>query len=209
MEQTVRINKIGRRMTDKLMLVDCDGAIINWQSGFDAWMLSQGYRPAMDNHTQTYHIDEQYGMPRNKIKVLIAQFNESSAIATLPALRDSVQYIKKLQAEHNYSFHCITSLSDADHAYDFRQTNLLDVFGDRVFSALTCLSLGANKDSALEEYRDSGLYWVEDKKENAALGADIGLNALLMTHPYNADFTHPGVTRVHNWREIYNIVTAT
>lgn len=196
-------------MTDKLMLVDCDGAIIDWQSGFDAWMLSQGYRPAIENHTQTYHIDEQYGMPRHKIIKHVREFNESSAIAILPALRDSVQYIKKLQTAHKYSFHCITSLSDTEHAYDFRQTNLLDVFGAGVFSQLTCLGTGADKTEALAQYRDSGLYWVEDKDSNAALGADIGLNALLMDHPYNADFVHPGVTRVHNWQEIYSIVTAT
>jgi hypothetical protein len=71
-----------------------------------------------------------------------------------------------------------------------------------------CLDTGADKDSVLEQYRDSGLYWVEDKIKNAEVGRDIGLRSLLMSHGHNLDFKENGIRAVKNWREIYEIITA-
>ena len=47
---------------------------------------------------------------------------------------------------------------------------------------VTCLDTGADKDEALAPYKDSGMYWIEDKTANAVLGADMGLNTLLVNH---------------------------
>ena len=41
---------------------------------------------------------------------------------------------------------------------------------------VTCLDTGADKDEAFAPYKDSGMYWIEDKTANAVLGADMGLN---------------------------------
>ena len=56
-----------------------------------------------------------------------------------------------------------------------------------MFSELVCLDTGADKDDALERYRDSGLYWIEDKVQNANLGATLGLNSILIEHSHNKD----------------------
>ena len=53
---------------------------------------------------------------------------------------------------------------------------------------MVCLDTGADKDEALEQYRNSDCYWIEDKPQNADLGLAIGLNSLLIAHGFNADY---------------------
>ena len=71
------------------------------------------------------------------------------------------------------------------------------------FSKVICLDTGADKDEALEPYRDSGCVWVEDKVENVDLGVSLGLNSFLIAHEFNAGYSGEA-TRVPNWKEIYN-----
>ena len=136
--------------------------------------------------------------------MLVKQFNESAAIGFLPALRDAMYYVKRLHEEHGYVFRCITSLSLDKNAYKLRKMNLEKLFGETAFEELVCLDTGADKDDALEQYRDSGLYWIEDKLSNAQLGLDLGLNAILIEHGFNMNDDIPeGMKKVVNWKEVY------
>jgi hypothetical protein len=72
-----------------------------------------------------------------------------------------------------------------------------------VFERYIYLDTGADKDNALEFYRDSECWWVEDKPENAELGFQMGLRPLLMEHDHNLDHVSETVDRVRNWKEIY------
>ena len=45
--------------------------------------------------------------------------------------------------------------------------------------------------------------WIEDKIENALVGAEAGLDTLLMEHGHNMDCQHENITIVRNWKEIY------
>ena len=56
--------------------------------------------------------------------------------------------------------------------------------------------------------RDTGCWWIEDKPQNAELGANLGLNALLMEHGHNMAHYHEHVQTVKNWQEVYNIITS-
>jgi len=80
------------------------------------------------------------------------------------------------------------------------------VFGD-VFDFVICIDTGADKDNELLPFKDSGLFWIEDKPENAKLGADLGLKSLLVRHPHNANFTYDGVKMVDNWAQIVNTIS--
>ncbi len=192
-------------MTKSLILTDVDGVLFNWQDGFDQWMIANGYTP-IHQHTNTYHISEQFSITREQAGKLVAEFNNSPEMRYLPALRDAIEYIPKLRTL-GYKFHAITSISDKPHAHQNREFNLISLFGKDVFTNVTCLATGADKDEALEEYRDSGLIWVEDNKKNAETGANLGLRSLLMSHSYNEGHTYPGVTTVNNWEEIYTIIS--
>ena len=70
------------------------------------------------------------------------------------------------------------------------------------------LDTGADKDSALAEFHGTGLWWVEDKPENALLGLEYGLKPLLMDQGYNRKFKHPKIKRVSNWKDIRTIINS-
>ena len=192
---------------EKTILVDCDGVLLDWEYAFHAWMTRHGYE-MIEGGFDIYKINKRYGVDRAEGKKLVRMFNESASIRKLPPLRDAIKYVKKLHEEHGYVFHAITSLSTDQYAQHLRTKNLRELFGETAFEKYVYLDTGADKDEALEEYRDTECFWVEDKPENANLGDDLGLDAILMNHAHNEDDElNEGVTRVLNWKEIYDIIT--
>ena len=124
----------------------------------------------------------------------------------LPPLRDAMYYVKRLHEEHGYVFHCITSLTKDENACELRKMNLRKLFGNTAFEKFIFLDTGADKDEVLEQYRGSGLWWIEDKIVNCQVGTSLGLKSLLMEHGHNMDFEHSEIPRVKNWRDIYNMI---
>lgn len=188
---------------NKTILVDCDGVLLDWEYAFDAWMYRHGYRVVAHGE---YKMNVKYGIEKAEAKRLCRMFNESAQIRKLPPLRDAIKYVKKLHEEHGYVFHAITSLSDDQYAQHLRTKNLIELFGPTVFERYVYLDTGADKDEELEEYIDTGCLWVEDKPENALVGAKLGLDSILMSHVHNDDFAHEDVRKVRNWKEIYELL---
>lgn len=189
-------------MKEKVILVDCDGVLLDWVYAFSQWMRRHGY---VEIRNDTYNIDERYGIERAEGKKLIRMFNESAWIRKLPPYLDAIKYVKKLHQDHGYIFHAITSLSNDDYSQHLRTKNLIELFGPTVFERYTYLDTGADKDEALAKYKDTGCIWVEDKPENADEGLKNGLDAILMNHPHNTDY-NGDAKRVYNWKEIYEYV---
>ena len=190
----------------KLLLVDCDGVLCNWEYAFAVWMEQHGFN-TVEGSQFVYNIGERYGIEPAQGKKLIKMFNESAAIGFLPPLRDAMYYVKRLHEEHGYVFHCITSLSLDPNAQKLREMNLNKLFGDTAFEEIVCLDTGADKDQALEPYRDSGCHWIEDKPENAEVGVDLGLRSMLMEHGHNMSYVNSKIPVVKNWKEIYDLIT--
>lgn len=191
---------------DKVILTDADGVLLDWEYSFGQWMKYHGYT-VNPEHQNDYLMDKKYGIDKKESKRLIRMFNESAWIRKLPPLRDAIHYVKKLHTEHGFIFHAITSLSNNNYSQHLRTKNLREMFGDTVFEKYVYLDTGADKDEVLEEYRGTECFWIEDKPENAVVGNSVGLQSLLMTHHHNADFEHPEIKRVRNWKAIYEIVT--
>ena len=189
-----------------LILVDADGVLLNWEYVFAIWMEQHGHEK-QPGAEFIYDIGERYGITQDQGRKLIKLFNESAAIGFLPPLRDAMYYVKRLHEEHGYRFHCITSLSRDPNAQKLREMNLAKLFGDTAFEEVICLDTGADKHNALEPYRDSGCWWVEDKPENAEVGLKLGLRSILMEHGHNMNHECP-YPIVKNWREIYAIITS-
>ena len=193
---------------EKTILVDCDGVLLDWEYAFHSWMTRHGYE-MVEGGFNIYKINERYGIDRTEGKKLTRMFNESASIRKIPPLRDAIKYVKKLHEEHGYVFHAITSLSNDPYSQHLRTKNLIELFGPTVFERYVYLDTGADKDLALAEYCDTGCYWVEDKPENARVGLLNGLNSILMNHGHNIDFdmmSETDVTRVYNWKEIYDLI---
>ena len=193
-------------MKDKVILVDCDGVLLDWEYAFGQWMKRHGYE--IKEGSGHYLMGPKYGIDSAEAKKLIRMFNESATIRKLPPLRDAIKYVKKLHQEHGYIFHAITSLSNDQYAQHLRSKNLRELFGDTAFERYVYLDTGADKDEALAEYANTGCYWVEDKPENAEVGRDAGLESILVTHHHNQqyDASANNIMRVNTWREIYQIV---
>ena len=193
-------------MKNKIILVDADGVLLDWEYAFDVYLQTHGFN-RVEGGQFKYDIGKRYGIEREQGRKLIKIFNESAHIGFLPPLRDAMYYVKRLHEEHGYVFHCITSLSRDENAQELRRMNLRKLFGKTAFEKFVFLDTGQDKDQALEPYRGSGLYWIEDKIVNCEVGHDLGLCALLMEHGHNMDYENPDIPRVKNWRDIYQRIT--
>ena len=112
-----------------------------------------------------------------------------------------------LYQEFDYQFVVITSLSLDPWAQLARKDNLLNLFGPAIKDVI-CLDTDADKDEALEQYRDSGLFWLEDKPANARLGVELGLKSVMMIHNHNINDTDGIPYLADSWFDVARIVTA-
>ena len=199
------VKKTQKHNPQSLILVDADGVLLNWEYAFAIWMEQHGHEKQPGSEF-IYDIGERYGISKDQGRKLIRMFNESAAIGFLPPHRDAMYYIKRLHEEHGYVFHCITSLSRDINAQRLREMNLTKLFGKTAFERVVCLDTGADKNYALEEYADSGCWWVEDKPENADLGHSMGLRSVLMEHGHNMNHKCPYPV-VKDWKKLYSIIT--
>jgi hypothetical protein len=94
-----------------------------------------------------------------------------------------------------------------------REANLKQYFGDAIESVI-CLDCGADKDDALAQYKDSGMFWIEDKPENVEAGMKVGLRGILIDHEHNTDWLPASMVnvggklayRAETWADICDIV---
>jgi hypothetical protein len=195
------------KLKDRVILTDCDGVLLNWEYSFTIWMEVHGFE-RVPGGEYFYDLDRRFNVGREQVNKLVKIFNESAAIGFLPAFRDSVYYVKKLHQKHGFVFRAITSLSLDDSAGKLRESNLCKLFGDDVFESITFLDTNADKYDALLPYKDSGLYWIEDKYANFKTGIDLGLEGILVEHGHNMHTDITGGHVVKSWEDIYNIVKA-
>lgn len=191
-------------MTENLILTDADGVLLDWEWAFKVWMQERGWTLNLENKP-SYWLHLHYNdLDQQEAARLVRIFNESAAIGFLPPMRDAIHYVKLLYEELGYKFRVITSLSLDKNAAKLREMNLRKLFGNAIESVI-CLDCGAPKDDALAPYQNSGMYWIEDRPENADTGQRLGLNTLLVEHGHNMN--HPcSYPIVKNWKEIYDII---
>jgi 5'(3')-deoxyribonucleotidase len=187
---------------NKIIAIDCDGVLLNWEQSFDDWMAFQGFPKHASDH---YDVSMNYHMNKGQCEVLVKIFNESAWMKFLKPIEGAVENVKKI-ADLGYKFHVITSQTLDKKSNQLREENLKEVFGD-VFEQIDCLDTGADKDEALSKIPE-GTIWIEDKPANAELGSRMGLVALLLDLPHNQVYNEDNslVQRVKNWTEIYNVI---
>ena len=189
-------------MDRKIILTDYDGVLGDWENHFHTWMRARGYAQKQQGF---YHVEDLYGISAIEGKRMVCEFNNSAWIGWMPALRDARSGIATLY-ENGYNFVCVTSLSSDPYAKELRWQNIRHLFGNEAFVDLVCLETGANKDQALAPYQGSGLYWLEDLPKNAVLGADLGLNTIIVDHAFNRELNDSRIRRAKSWREIAGII---
>jgi len=191
-------------MKDRIILTDVDGVLLEWEDHFANWMLTKGYQQKPGKE-KIYSMDKRYGITKKKKEELIKEFNNSAWMSTQTPLPESQTWVKLLHAE-GWTFIPITSQTADIPAQELRKRRLQELFGGTVFENFFILDTGADKDSALAEFHGTGLWWVEDKPQNAVLGLEYGLRPLLIDHMYNRKFKHQKIMRVKDWKHIYKII---
>ena len=201
---------------NRIILTDVDGVLLEWEHHFTKWMLQRTlfdergarYHPhkLLADKQNTYEMAERFGVTIPEIRKEIREFNRSAWMGTQRPMPDSQTWVKLLAAE-GWTFIPITSQTSDIPAQCLRKRRMGELFGEHIFSNYHILGTGADKDSALAEFHNTGLYWVEDKPKNAVTGLKYGLKPILIDHPYNRDFDHPEITRVNNWQDIHQIVS--
>lgn len=186
----------------KIIVTDVDGVLLDWETSFRIWMKHQGHEPK-SGYKFIYNVAKQYDFDKDTGSHWVRMFNQSAAIGFLPPLRDAQEIIKLLHKNYGYKFVVCTSLSNDVAAQELRTQNLKKLFGD-VFEEFVYLDTGADKDEALytlgKKYRYS--YWVEDKVENAHVGAKVDFEPIVMEHGHNMKEEHPYFV-AKNWEDIY------
>ena len=191
---------------EKRILTDCDGVLLKWEDGFDAFIKSKGF-VRRDGTEAEYSMALRYGVTTRETQAFIKEYNESSAMSCLAPFADSVEYVAKLAA-CGFRFTAVTSMSAQPDAKTYRTKNLKNLFGD-VFDEVVCLEMGASKANVLMRWADSKLFWIEDHMRQAEAGYEAGLRTILINHPYNSHYTtdlFPKVSFETPWAEIYKMV---
>ena len=201
--------------SNRIILTDVDGVLLEWEHHFTKWMLQRTlfdergarYHPhrLLPDKENTYEMAERFGVTTDEIRKHIREFNRSAWMGTQRPMYESQTWVKLLAAE-GWTLIPITSQTSDIPAQQLRKRRLGELFGDHVFVNYHILGTGADKDSALAEFHNTGLYWVEDKPKNAVAGLKYGLKPILIDHPYNRDFNHPEVIRVSNWKQIHSLL---
>ena len=88
------------KLNEKLILVDCDGVLLDWQYSFYKWMAARGHYPIAENE---YDMGKTFDMSYDQAKQMCEYFNCSAAIGWLTPFRDAVKYVKKLHEDHGVS----------------------------------------------------------------------------------------------------------
>ena len=201
--------------SNRIILTDVDGVLLEWEHHFTKWMLQRTlfdergarYHPyrLLPDKQNTYEMAERFGLTVEQIRKEIREFNRSAWMGTQRPMLESQTWVKLLAAE-GWTFIPITSQTSDIPAQQLRKKRLGELFGDHVFTNYHILGTGADKDSALAEFHNTGLYWVEDKPKNALAGLKYGLKPILINHEYNRDFEHAEITKVNNWKEIHQLI---
>ena len=99
---------------EKIILVDCDGVLLNWEDGFDQYVKSKGHN-RMPGTEAEYSMAVRYNISTATSLSYIKEYNESEAMANLAPFADSVEYVTKL-ANEGFKFIAVTSMSDHPEA---------------------------------------------------------------------------------------------
>ena len=201
--------------SNRIILTDVDGVLLEWENHFTEWMLQRCYfnnkgekiypYKLLPNKENTYEMAERFGLSIPEIRKEIREFNKSAWIGTQCPMPDSQTWVKLLHAE-GWTFIPITSQTSDLPAQALRKRRLAELFGTDTFRNYHILDTGADKDSALAEFHNTNLYFIEDKPKNAMAGLNFGLRPILINHTYNQDFSHPDILKVNNWRDIHTLL---
>ena len=187
------------------LVLDCDGVLLDWNVGFRAWMARHEFHEKNDLY---YSISKRYGIEKASASQLVRQYNESAAVGFLDQYKDAREGLYALSAM-GYNFDIVTAMSNYEYSQRLRERNLEAVFPHITFDRIFYTETGADKLEVLREhYANSGLFWIEDKVENAIHGQQVGMRPLLLRNPHHESETIPSDIPIFDtWASMIEYIT--
>lgn len=195
-------------MTNKFILTDVDGVLLNWGNGFEKWMranhLKYGIAIPTAGLMDSMNVEEWLGMTYEDTRPIVRDFNnDPDWFPYLEPMADAVDTVSWLKRE-GYTFVAISACNDDEWHKEARRGNLEKYFPN-TFDTIHLVPVGASKEKYLSRYRST--YWIEDHPRHAEEGARLGHMSFLITRSYNRHFKETMAKRVWSWKEIYDCIT--
>ena len=190
--------------TKKLILVDCDGVLLDYEAGFREWMEELGYHH-VDLPKREYQFHHHFlDLTEDDATRLCSFYNRSEAVGHLKPFRQSNIFVQKLHEELGFKFRVLTSFGGDSWSRLRREALLREHFGNAIESVVF-LNFGESKESELKKYQDSGFWWIEDLPKNADTGYTLGLRSVLIEHYYNS-YHICNYPVVPDWEQVYRVI---
>ena len=179
------------QLKDKLILIDCDGVMLDFMYGFHKWMTESYDIPRI--YPQLITIPEQYNITKGQSYSLVVDFFESEDSEFLPPVGGAVYWMRELYEKHGYVFKVI---SNAPKFNSFkRERNLHRVFNPNYFDGIHCNGMGNSKHDLLLPFKDSNCWFIDDHVKNIVVAESLGLRTIQFNE------------KLCPWETVYNIIT--
>jgi FMN phosphatase YigB (HAD superfamily) len=183
------------------LLLDCDGVLFDWVGGFARYakkVLEKDLDPAGPSD---FNLSSWIGCSEDELHDLVSGFNKGDGgfFGTLNPLPGARETLLAAHAQGR-AMTIITACSTDPEVVSQRKKNLNDVFGD-IFKDIHIVDFTTSKRDILSQFKN--VSWVEDKAENALLGAELGHKSYLIRASHNIKYegqmAHPLLTWVDGW----------
>lgn len=186
----------------KIILTDIDETVLDFTTPFEKWLVGKGW--SLRGHMRdNYDLTKILDIDVDAVMLLIEEFHTvAPEFENLEPEPCAGVILPRLKAE-GYRFIGITAAVDTEHVRQRRLRNLNAAFGFE-WDDCICVGLRQPKSHILEQYAPA--IWVDDNFNHAVGGAEVGHRTFMQSHGYNAGLSHPLVTRVADWHEIYRLM---
>ena len=185
--------------------IDIDDVIFEFLNSFLDFYNNKKGKKFLKEQFSSYYFWEITGETREEGVKLVDEFHDSELFDSVPPMKESMNALRELSKLHELIFITSRPLSYKEKTLKWLKKNFKDNPQEVVFTG--DFHTGKGKPKA-KICADLGIdVMIEDNGKYASDCAEKGIHSILITQPWNKDFTHPKVIRVSDWKEIINAVS--
>ena len=184
----------------KAIVLDIDGVILDWFSGFKAWMTSKGHKvvggPATSwNMTETFP-----KLSRVEINIQIDEFSRTAEFGKLREVDDAQFGVGELRkAFPDWPVVAVTCSGTHPRTVAQRCWNVMHYNLSEIYT----LPLGAAKTETLRRWAPGSIIVEDNLKHCEDAVVHVAYRGILLDRAYNrSDGTGPALHRINGWHEI-------
>jgi hypothetical protein len=183
----------------KAIVLDIDGVVLDWFSGFRVWMRIQGHKvvgglAASWNMTDTFP-----ELSSVDINIQIDEFNKSNDFGRLRDIDDARFGVDALRyAFPDWPVVAVTSSGTHPRTVAHRCWNVMHYDLSEIYS----LPLGAAKTETLRRWAPGSIIVEDNLKHCEDAVINVAYRGILLDRPYNQGGSEPGMRRIKGWHEI-------